>query len=108
MARSKRGLRPPLAEVVSMQSQRWGIIGGGVLGMTLALRLRQQGHAVTLFESAEHLGGLASAWQLGDVVWDRHYHVILMSDLHLRNLLTELGLGNELEWATTRTGFYTD
>lgn len=76
--------------------------------MTLALRLAQQGEVVTLFEAAPSLGGLASAWQLGDVVWDRHYHVTLSSDSYLRSLLRELGLDDEMQWATTRTGFYID
>jgi protoporphyrinogen oxidase len=76
--------------------------------MTLALRLAQQGKAVTLFEGAPSLGGLASAWQLGDVVWDRHYHVTLSSDNYLRALLRELGLESEIQWATTQTGFYVD
>jgi uncharacterized protein with NAD-binding domain and iron-sulfur cluster len=57
------------------EPQHWAIIGGGVLGMTLAHRLAQQGERVTLCEAAPQLGGLASAWSLGDVVWDRHYHV---------------------------------
>lgn len=87
--------------------EHWGIVGGGVLGMTLALRLSQQGKKVSLFESAEHLGGLAAAWSLGDVVWDRHYHVILLSDTALRSVLEELGLGSETRWVQTRTGFYT-
>ncbi len=90
------------------RQERWAIIGGGFLGMTLALRLAQQGKAVTLVEAAPSLGGLASAWQLGDVVWDRHYHVTLSSDSHLRALLRELGLESEMQWATTRTGFYVD
>ena len=95
------------AEYLQRQ-QRWAIIGGGFLGMTLALRLVQQGNSVTLFEAAPSLGGLASAWQLGDVVWDRHYHVTLSSDRYLRSLLRELGLETEIQWATTRTGFYVD
>jgi protoporphyrinogen oxidase len=90
------------------KQERWAIVGGGLLGMTLAHRLAQAGKAVTLFEGANHLGGLASAWQLGDVVWDRHYHVTLLSDTTLRALLTELGLEKEMQWVETRTGFYTD
>ena len=86
----------------------WAIVGGGFLGMTLALRLAQQGKTVTLFEASSSLGGLASAWQLGDIVWDRHYHVILFSDSHLRALLQELGLEQELQWKKARTGFYTN
>ncbi|ETW94031.1 MAG: hypothetical protein ETSY1_36625 [Candidatus Entotheonella factor] len=87
---------------------RWGIVGGGILGMTLALRLAQRGGQVTLFEAADTVGGLASAWQLGDVVWDRHYHVTLLSDTALRGLLAELGLADDITWRETRTGFYTD
>ncbi len=90
-----------------MQKQSWGIVGGGILGMTLALRLAQQGQKVTLYESAPELGGLASAWQLGDILWDRHYHVTLLSDSHLRSLLSELNLEQEIKWVETKTGFFT-
>jgi protoporphyrinogen oxidase len=86
--------------------ERWAVVGGGILGMTLAHRLAQAGHGVTLFEAAGELGGLASAWELGGVVWDRHYHVTLLSDLHLRALWKELGIEGELRWAETKTGFY--
>jgi len=93
---------------MAQQTERWGIIGGGILGMTLAYRLAQHGKHVTLFEGAPHLGGLASAWMLGEVVWDRHYHVTLMSDTALRALLAELGLAQDIQWVETRTGFYTN
>lgn len=89
------------------QPQSWAILGGGILGMTVALRLAQQGQKVTLYESSKELGGLASAWQLGDITWDRHYHVTLLSDGHNRSLLRELGLEQELNWVETKTGFYT-
>ena len=88
--------------------ERIAVVGGGVLGMTLAHRLAQAGKNVTLFEAANQLGGLASAWQLGDIVWDRHYHVTLMSDTHTRALLDELDLERDMRWVQTKTGFYTD
>jgi protoporphyrinogen oxidase len=86
--------------------QNWAIVGGGMLGMTLAYRLAQQGQQVTLFEGAAELGGLASAWQLNDITWDRHYHVTLLSDLTLRSLLRELNLEQDMEWVETKTGVY--
>jgi protoporphyrinogen oxidase len=47
---------------------------------------------------------LASAWEIGDVTWDRHYHVILSTDVHLLALLDRLGLTDDLRWVETRTG----
>lgn len=85
-----------------------GVVGGGVLGMTVALRLAQQGHQVTLLESAPSPGGLASPEAIGDATWDRFYHVMLLSDRHLVGLLDELGLAQKAHWRETRTGFYGD
>lgn len=84
------------------------IIGSGFLGLTLALRLAEAGNQVTVFESASEIGGLASAWQIGDVIWDKHYHVTLLSDAFTRKIVEEIGLGDEFEWVETKTGFYTD
>jgi protoporphyrinogen oxidase len=76
--------------------------------MTLALRLAQRGDHVTLFESANEIGGLAAAWEIGDYTWDKHYHVTLLSDTNTRKVVEELGLGDEFRWVETKTGFYTD
>lgn len=78
------------------------------MGLTLAMRLAERGYQVALLEAADNIGGLADAWQLGNITWDRHYHVTLNSDTHLRRLLAELGLDDEMEWVQTRTGFVVD
>lgn len=88
--------------------QRWAVVGGGMLGLTVAHRLTQHGHEVTIFEAADRVGGLASAWTVGDVTWDRHYHVTLLSDSHLRAVLGELGLDREIDWVETKTGLFAD
>lgn len=75
-----------------------------MLGASIALDLADAGQDVTLFERADELGGLASAWSLGGVTWDRHYHVTLASDRHTRSLLSRLGLEDEMKWVETRTG----
>jgi protoporphyrinogen oxidase len=97
-----------MSEVAANPELRWAVVGGGMLGLTLAHRLQQAGQQVTLIEAAPEVGGLAGAWQIGDVTWDRHYHVTLLSDLRLRSLLRELGLEADMKWVETRTGFYTD
>lgn len=96
------------------EQKTWGIIGGGMLGMTLALRLSERGYKVTIYESAEKVGGLTSSWKMpvpsgaDSVIWDRFYHVILMSDLNTRKILKEIGLENDLRWVETKTGFYSN
>ncbi|HEX8287012.1 MAG TPA: NAD(P)/FAD-dependent oxidoreductase [Pyrinomonadaceae bacterium] len=93
---------------MSETARKIAIIGSGFLGLTLALRLAETGVKVTVYESASEIGGLASAWQIGDVVWDKHYHVTLLSDAYTRKIVEEIGLGDEFEWVETKTGFYTD
>lgn len=94
--------------MVKSQRQDIAVIGSGFLGLTLALRLAEQGNRVTVYESAPEIGGLASAWRIGDVVWDKHYHVTLFSDAFTRKIVEEIGLQDEFEWVETKTGFYTD
>lgn len=88
-----------------MIGRTWAVVGGGMMGMTLALRLSQAGHRVVLYEGADTLGGLGAPWTLGDVVWDRYYHVTLLSDSATRSMLAELGLESEVKWVETKTGF---
>lgn len=89
-------------------ASRVAVVGGGILGMYLAWQLRKDGTEVTIFEGAPASGGLAKASEIGSYTWDRYYHVILLSDLHLLGMLEELGLKERLQWGITKTGFYTD
>ena len=78
------------------------------MGMALARKLAKDGHAGTVLEREEQLGGLATYHDFGDFYWDRFYHVILPSDRHLIEFIDELGLTDKLEWQRTYTGFYVD
>jgi protoporphyrinogen oxidase len=82
------------------------VVGGGILGLTLAHRLARKGHAVDLLEAEPALGGLAQAHDYGPFVWDRFYHCILPQDTSLIALLTEMGLQDDLRWTKTGTGYY--
>ena len=98
---------PPREEAVNAEAgRRFAVVGGGVLGVSIALRLASAGHEVTLIEAGPELGGLAAAWHLDDLTWDRHYHVTLLSDTHTRGFLRELGLESEMKWVETKTGYY--
>ena len=60
-----------------------------------------RGHPV---DAADHLGGLAAPWQLGDVTWDRHYHVTLLSDQRTLAMYRSVGITDDsFHWMLTRT-----
>jgi protoporphyrinogen oxidase len=85
---------------------RVAVVGGGILGLTLARRLAAAGHHAEVIEAAPGLGGLAAAHDYGPFVWDRFYHCILPQDTALIALLGELGLAADLRWSRTGTGYY--
>lgn len=83
-----------------------GIIGGGFMGLALAHKLAGPENHVKVFERDTQPGGLATYHDFGGFYWDRFYHVILPSDKHLTDLITELGLGEQIRWQQTMTGYY--
>jgi protoporphyrinogen oxidase len=85
-----------------------GILGGGPAGLGLAYNLSQLGHAVTLFEAADALGGLARSFQLGDATIERYYHFICADDTEYFSYLRRLGIESSLRWSNTRMGFHYD
>jgi protoporphyrinogen oxidase len=85
-----------------------GIVGGGILGLTAALRLAQAGARVTLVERAPDLGGLVGSFQFGGQRVDRFYHVVLPTDHRVLGLAEELGCGDRWRFRPTKVGFYGD
>ena len=86
---------------------RIGIIGGGLLGISLAYFLSEQGEQVEVFEASPNIGGLAGPCLLPDgTKVDRFYHAILSSDSHMLGLCKELGLEDDLRFNETKMGFY--
>ena len=82
------------------------VVGGGVLGLTLAYRLATARHQVDVLEAEPSLGGLAAAHDYGPFTWDRFYHCILPQDTSLIALLADLGLDQDLRWTRPGTGYY--
>lgn len=69
------------------------VIGAGFGGMAAAFDLRHAGHQVTIFESAGHVGGLASGFKQPHWNWsvEKFYHHWFQSDKWILGLIHELG-----------------
>ena len=69
-----------------------GIIGGGILGITLGYYLSREGARVAIYEASNTLGGLAGPIRMDGYNIDRFYHAILSSDAHLAELCAALAV----------------
>jgi protoporphyrinogen oxidase len=83
-----------------------GIVGGGVLGTSLALRLAQAGAKATVIERGPSLGGLAGTMDFGGHQVDRFYHVITPADTRMIAMAEEVGLGDQLRFTPVGAGFF--
>ena len=71
---------------------RVAVVGGGLAGITAALRCADAGHSVQLFESRPWLGGLTSSFNRGGLWVDNGQHVFLRCCEHYLALLRRLGM----------------
>ena len=88
-----------------MEKTRVAVLGGGALGLTVAMRLARRGAQVTVIEKEGELGGLASGFRVaeGSAYLEKFYHHLFRSDKEIQDLITELGLGDKLLWLSAIT-----
>lgn len=69
------------------------ILGAGFAGLSAAYDLTRAGHAVTIYEAADYVGGLASGFREPHWDWsvEKFYHHWFASDKHILSLIRELG-----------------
>jgi len=74
------------------------ILGAGYAGMSAAWDLARAGHDITIYEAADHAGGLASGFKQPHWDWsvEKFYHHWFASDKHMLGLIEELGLSDQV------------
>ena len=76
------------------------VVGGGIAGVSAAVRLAEAGWRVTLLESRPYLGGRATSHtdpRTGEPL-DNCQHVLLRCCTAMTGLLDTLGVADEVEW----------
>lgn len=84
------------------------IIGAGFGGMAAAYDLRKAGHEVTIYESADFVGGLASGFKEPHWKWsvEKFYHHWFASDKYMLGLIDELGMSDKVLFPRPYTVVY--
>ena len=82
------------------------VVGGGFGGLAAAYELASSGVAVTVLEAAQHIGGLAAAFDVGGERLDCFYHHWFTNDREVMGLIDDLGLNSEVAINPTNTGVY--
>ncbi len=90
----------------SSEGLKVGIIGGGLMGMTLAYKVSELNASVKVIERESQKGGLSTHYDFGNFVWDKFYHVIVPTDGSLIGLIKEIGLEDQLNWSRSFTGYH--
>src|ERR1041385_3270068 len=87
---------------------RIAIIGAGFGGMAAAYDLKKAGHDVTIYESANYVGGLASGFKEPDWDWwvEKFYHHWFQTDSEMLGLIKELGWQDKVIFPRPLTVMY--
>lgn len=82
------------------------VIGAGFTGLSAAYDLAVAGHKVVVLEKEELVGGLASGFQVGEFTLERFYHHWFTNDVHVMDLIADIGKTDQVVFRPTRTGLY--
>ncbi len=86
------------------------ILGGGFTGLTASYYLAEKGHAVTLFEKEDVLGGLAAGFKRKNWDWslEKAVHHLFTNDHDIRNFAKEVRFKGIFFKAPTTASLYED
>lgn len=89
-------------------SKNVAIVGGGFTGLVAAYDLAKAGHAVTIFEANDHVGGLASSFEIAGYPIERAYHFLYQSDEDILTLAKELGIADKIKFHGSKIQYFHD
>lgn len=84
------------------------IVGAGVMGLSSAVDLLEDGHDVSVIEAASSPGGMAGSFDFGGVAAEKFYHFICGADEGYFRWLERLGLKRHLAWRRTSMAVFHD
>lgn len=87
---------------------RIAVIGAGIGGMAAAYDFSRAGHEVTIYEAADHVGGLAAGFKIPGWDWsvEHFYHHWFETDRDMLGWIEELGWRDQVIFPRPKTVVY--
>ena len=82
------------------------VIGAGFCGLAAAYELGKHGIRTTVLERDAEIGGLAGSFWVNGTRLEKFYHHWFTNDVHVMQLIEELGKQDQILLRQTRTGMY--
>jgi protoporphyrinogen oxidase len=82
------------------------ILGAGPMGLAVAYQLARNGHLPIIFEADDRIGGMSASFNFSGLKIERYYHFHCTSDHAFLKILEELGLSTQLNWVSTKMGYW--
>jgi len=95
-----------MSELVATSPKDCIVIGAGYTGLAAAYELAKAGLRVAVFESDKDVGGLAGSFNVNGYRLEKFYHHWFTSDVHITELVEELGESHRVIYHPTNTGMY--
>lgn len=87
-------------------SQRIAVLGAGPMGLAVAYQLAKEGCQPVVFEADDRIGGMTASFDFNGLQIERYYHFHCTSDHAFLQILSELGLANQMRWVETKMGYF--
>ena len=95
-----------MPELVATSRTDCIVVGAGYTGLAAAYELAKAGLRVAVYESDTQVGGLAGSFDVNGFQLEKFYHHWFTSDVHITELVEELGESERIVYHPTNTGMY--
>ena len=82
------------------------VIGAGPMGLAVAYELVREGYTPVVFEADDRIGGMTATFDFNGLEIERYYHFHCTSDEAFFKVLEELGIEDQLNWKSTKMGYW--
>lgn len=90
------------------KNKKIAVVGAGPMGLAVAYQLVKYGYKPVVYETDDRVGGMSATFDFDGIDIERYYHFHCTSDDAFFEVLKELNLEDNLNWTSTKMGYWFD